>query len=595
MTALRRVGGPYAITGWSLLLPGLLWPFVAWSDPRVGGSPVQWTVIGAAALGAAGAVLVAARLTLLPCRERPARPWVALAVFALAGLVHGTVSSLLVRALGVEEDIDLSRILLRAPLAVLWMSVIALAVAESRRHRAVIDDLQRRIATLREVERLERERFDQLARELRADAVAPVLAALERIRDSLAAIGDDSDERAAALRLGDVIAKQVRPLSHALLDVTAGWTPPPIAEDPPPWHQRVRRIVRVAGGRPSHHPWIAALVYEASATPLLAISGLPPTLVAVNAVLGVGILGGIAVLGNRVLAGRLGRDRTSLRLLVVVAVNAIGILVGLMVFALLARALIGATLWYPTTVVTFPLLVLIINIVTGVGDDRRAEERRLAAISEQLEWATARIAQRVRHERQVLGAWLHGPTQSALLAVSARIEAADDAARAAAITSALPDLAAAIESVQDLVDGVERPPLRGSGAIEDLQRMWRGVLEVQVDLPDQTVALLDADPSAHAALIDLLAEALANAVRHGGAGRAVVRIDRLPDPDRLRLEVADDGDLLDAVEPGMGSRLLDAVTLRWSLATRADGWTVLEAEVPYAAAVAAWHLAEAGT
>jgi signal transduction histidine kinase len=584
MTAFRRIGGPYAITAWTLLLPAALWPVIAWTDPTLGGSLAQWIALGAIAGIAAGAVLAAARLTVLPCRERPARPWVALAVFAAAGVAHGAVSSAAVGALGIEYALTPERILLRAALAALWMSVIALAVSESRRHRAVVDDLRERIATLREVEQLERERLDDLERQVRADAVAPVLASLERIRGSLAPAGDGAGERTAALRLGDVIAKQVRPLSHALLDVAPGWSPPPIAEEPPPWHQRLRRIIAVASGRPSHHPWVAALIYEASATPLLAVSDLPTSLIVANAVLGTAILGAGATLGNRVFADRLRGAPAARRLVVVIAVNVATVAVGLAVFTLLALELAGEALWYPAPLATFPLLVLIVNVVAGVADDRRAEERRLAAISQQVEWATARIAQRVRHERQVLGAWLHGPTQSALLAVASRIEHADEADRATAITAALPDLAAAIESLQELVDGVVQPSPRGADAIRDLARMWEGVLDVQLELPASTRAAFEADPGASSTVVDVLAEALANAVRHGGAGTALVRIDVLDQPDRLRLEVADDGELLDGAEPGMGSRLLDAVTLRWSLTTRTDGWTVLAAEIPYGAA-----------
>lgn len=576
----RRIGGPYAITWWTLLLPGAMWPVIAWTDPQLGGSLLMWLGVGGAALLAAAAVLLVARLTVLPCRERPLRPWLALAVFGAAGAVHGAVSSAVLLELGIEGDIAPARILLRAALATLWMAVIAIAVDESRRHRVVMRDLSLRLAELREVERIERERFDAVARELRADAVAPVLAALERIRVALAA-ADGTGEREVALRLGDVIATQVRPLSHALLDVVPAWSPPAVADAPVPWRRRAGRVIDSAASRPVQHPWVAALVYEATVTPLLAISALPGLVVALNPVVGTLILGGVATLGNRLLADRVRPHRAAVRLLVCVLVGVTAILIGNAAFALLTAALAGGALFYPATFATFPILVLLINVATGVGEDRRAEEQRLAEASERLEWATARIAQRVRHERLVLGSWLHGPTQSALLAVAARIERADDASRSAAITAALPDLAAAIASVQDLVNGTSRPPLRDPDAIGELVRVWRGVLEVDVDAGPGVAAILEADAGAHAAVVDLLAEALANAVRHGGAGTARVRITALDDPDRLRLSVVDDGLLAADLEPGMGSRLFDALAVRWEIVTREDGWTELTADVPF--------------
>lgn len=44
--------------------------------------------------------------------------------------------------------------------------------------------------------------------------------------------------------------------------------------------------------------------------------------------------------------------------------------------------------------------------------------------------------------------------------------------------------------------------------------------------------------------------------------------------------MADDGELIEDFEPGVGSMLIDAVTLRWTLRTCKDGWRTLLAEVP---------------
>lgn len=585
MTLLRRIGGPNAISVWIVVIPGALWPLIAWFGPERGVSPAEWLGIGLLALVPVAAVLLIARAAFLPPRERPSRPWAALAAFAVAGTAHGLTSELLLRALGATTEVSASRIALRAAVAVLWMSAITVAVDAHRRHRDVMRDLRQRVTTLREVEAIERERLDQLARQVRREAVAPVLGALERIREVLSNADTAGAEREAALRLGDVIARQVRPLSHTLLGTAPAWAPPAVLDEQVSWERRVRRIASGAASRPSHHPWVAALLYEASATPFLAVTiGAPVSLVILNAVVGVLILGGGAALADRVLAVRAARLGPGGGLLLGVAASVVVVTIGNGAFALIALGLTGTAQWYPSTVVTFPVLVLIINIAAGAARDRRAEEERLAVVSDQLEWATARIAQRVRHERHVLGAWLHGPTQSSLLAVAARIERADDEGRAAAITAALPDLAGAIEAVQGLVEGIDRPAPVDEAAIRDLVRMWQGVLAVDVEVAPEAEARFVSDPSVHATVVDLLAEALANAVRHGGAGTAHVRIEVLAGPARLLVEVVDDGVLAEEPEPGMGSRLLDAVALRWRLAERDDGWTSLTVEVPCAPA-----------
>ncbi|MGI9187068.1 MAG: hypothetical protein ACR2J9_06055, partial [Gaiellales bacterium] len=407
MTTFRRIGGPNAISAWSVLLPGLIWPVVVWSNPRVGGSVAQWALIGGAALIATAAVLLLARLTLLPCRTRAPRPWLALAAFAVAGAVHGGVSEWLRIALGVDAEVSVGRVILRVGLAVAWLSIIALAVDESRRHREVMRDLARHLAEQREVERLERGRLEELAREVRVDAVAPVLAALERIRGSLRAT--DGAEGEAALRLGAVIERQVRPLSHALLDDVAGWEPPRLFSAPDPWSRRLARIASAACSRPMLYPWLTAVAYEANVTPMLVEQGAPWIVVAVNAVLGAAILGGVGVLANRLIGDRLGASGPVVRMLAVIGASVAAIAVGDAMFATLAGAFSDGPAWYPITLVTYPVVVLLFNVVGGVGRDRRAEDERLAAAARELDWAVARIAQRVRHERRILGAWLHGP------------------------------------------------------------------------------------------------------------------------------------------------------------------------------------------
>jgi two-component sensor histidine kinase len=84
------------------------------------------------------------------------------------------------------------------------------------------------------------------------------------------------------------------------------------------------------------------------------------------------------------------------------------------------------------------------------------------------------------------------------------------------------------------------------------------------------LAQLDASPSTRTTLIDVVAEALTNAVRHGAARTVDVRIE-LEGDERLVVTVRDDGLAQPGGVPGMGSRLLDAVAVDWTLGRGADG------------------------
>lgn len=576
----RRIGGPYAVNAWSLLIPAVLWPFVAWVDPQTSGGLLLWSAIGAVGVAAAGLVLIAARVTLLSPGPRPSRPVVALCVFALAGVVHGVTTTRVAELVGIPLEDEPQRVIARAILAAVWMSVITLAVDANRRHRAVMTDLEKRLVELAELEAIERERLEAVASELRQSAVAPLIRSLETIRSELLAMPERGAAHAAAVRLSEVIAEQVRPLSHELLGDEADWNPRVEDATPPSRRDRMRRMLEAVTDRPSRHPWLAAIAYEGSVTPLLIIAGQPAPLIIANAVGAPLILGAMGEVANRTLGGTCRRLPPLVRLPIGVAVSLVAVAVGNLAFAGAASASGAADYSYPATFVTFPLLVLLINLAVGVDEARQVEEERLRDTMRRLVWARARIAQRVRHERQTLGAWLHGPTQSALLAVLNRIERADPETREQALLEALPDLAAAIDAIRALADG-HVPARNGADeTIDAITRMWEGALEIRLHDPEGVAGRLATDFGASAAVGDVIAEALANAVRHGGAGTVEIGLHHFLHPERIRVEVVDDGEFHPASEPGAGSRMLDVITLEWEVATRADGRTEFVADVP---------------
>lgn len=576
----RRIGGTYAVNVWSLLIPALLWPFVAWVDPLTGGGLLLWYAIGVVGVASAGLVLLVARVTLLPPVPRPSRPVVALCVFGLAGAIHGVTTIRVADLVGIPLDDEPQRVIARVILAAVWMSVIALAVDANRRHRAVMTDLEQRLVELADLEAIEREQLETVAGELRQSAVAPLIRSLETIRTELLAMPERGAAHAAAVRLSEVIAEQVRPLSHELLGDAADWDPPIEDTSPPSRRVRMRRMLDALTDRPSRHPWLAAIAYEGSVTPLLIIAGQPASLIIANAVGAPLILGAIGQFANRTLADRCRRLPSLVRLLVGVAVSLVAVAVGNLAFAGAASVFGAIEYGYAATFVTFPLLVLLINLAVGVDEARQAEEERLRETMLRLVWARARIAQRVRHERQTLGAWLHGPTQSALLAVLNRIERSDPETREQTLLEALPDLAAAIDAIRALADGRMPAPNGADETIDAIMRMWKGALEVRLHDPEGVAGRLASDSGARDAVGDVIAEALANAVRHGGAGTVEIQLRHLERPERIRVEVVDDGEFDPASEPGAGSRMLDVITLDWAVATRADGRTEFIADVP---------------
>ncbi len=111
---------------------------------------------------------------------------------------------------------------------------------------------------------------------------------------------------------------------------------------------------------------------------------------------------------------------------------------------------------------------------------------------------------------------------------------------------------AAIADIRRLVYDLRPPALDDLGLIpairEQATRYSQNGLHVSVDAPAQLPPL----PAAvEVAAYRIVSEALANAVRHGGAANILVRLQR--DREWLRVEVSDDGTGIDPdATPGVG-------------------------------------------
>lgn len=206
-------------------------------------------------------------------------------------------------------------------------------------------------------------------------------------------------------------------------------------------------------------------------------------------------------------------------------------------------------------------------VVQSLVDDRARADAQQAA----LEMMNKRLSRE-------LASHLHGTMQPQLLAASVALDGAVNSDDPRAIANAVAQAEAAL--------GLEvRPPAREAPPVLDdlvagLTERWRAMLEIAVHVD---AAPGDALPVGVARALD---ECLNNAVIHGCATRAEVRITHAA--DGWHIEVADDGTGPAGGAPGLGSSVLDELTGgAWSLAPGGHGGTVVRAHVPHRAAATA--------
>lgn len=230
----------------------------------------------------------------------------------------------------------------------------------------------------------------------------------------------------------------------------------------------------------------------------------------------------------------------------------------------------------------FLIAALLANTVAGLARNERDARAALGeALQLQTVLRTQMLAADLRTRRDV-AEWLHGRLQAELLL------AADEVRRAGPAGVAAAERLARLRD--DELRGLARslhPSLAEidlAGALGELARRFTGTegRSVRVDVdPDLQRAPLAREVSV--ALYRVCEEAVANAVKHGGAADVTVTLRRGPAGGVL-LVVTDDGDGPGEVTPGLGLALIDThvrtVGGSWDLRAGAGSGATLTVSVP---------------
>jgi signal transduction histidine kinase len=169
-------------------------------------------------------------------------------------------------------------------------------------------------------------------------------------------------------------------------------------------------------------------------------------------------------------------------------------------------------------------------------------------------------------EKIDFASYLHGEVQSELIATSLSLQKASDAGDVDGVTQALERAAALLRrdhSTQDFFKRVEP-----AAKMASIAESWKGIAEIDYSLPDKE----DVSDLACNVAVQACEEIIANAVRHGGANK--ITINFRVENELLKVSVKDNGKLNPASARGLGSSLLDRLTLQWSRENSESGHCV---------------------
>ncbi len=562
-TAFRRIGGPDAVTWpafWAALVANLVGQFST-------GGPVDaptWVRLVGVLLSqfAMFIPLLILRFTLLKNPVRP-RPWIALAGFALAPFVRTPVLVwVLVTFGGVEQPRLVERLAGAFVNIFLVLLITALVVSSLRDQARTLQELQR---VQRDLE-LTRGQVELVVLERNEAALQRVRATLE---DELTRLGAPQGD--AVRDLQHLATDVVRPMSHDLAQSIPTWTPP---MNEAAVRIRRRDLIRAVGQRGPFLPLVTAviettIILAPSATFLVAIR-VPILLLA-----SIGIY--ISLTCANLLLNRILPRSTPTRsfLAVLVAAVIVSALQAGIAGYLLGNSQ-GWALAIGGTIFVTGLAMMVAIIATALSQQRRAETELLAS-TEQLRVNLARLHQVQWFQQKALSRALHGPMQSAATAAALRLDAA---VRNGQPTQALVEEVRASLLQQVDVLGLDEPPVLDLDEVfARIAGTWQGLCAVQIAMDDAAEHVLADDPVLRSIAVEIISEAVSNAVRHGQAGSASVRVSA-PRTGSLVIEVDDDGqDRRGPAGSGLGSQLLDECTTNWSLHGHAQGHQLF-AELP---------------
>ena len=566
--AFDRIGGPDAVTWPAFWVTYLLSLF---GHLAVGGVVTATlgirVVIVTAAQVAMFMPLVLLRLTVLRRPPRP-RPWIAVGGFVVAAAVRGAVLSELLVASGAARDpMWLYRFVASLGGIAIPLLIMALVVSAMRAHTRSLEALVQVQSQLLATE-------SRIVAEVTERNEQTLARVQERLRAELVAL-DSVQGADSVAELQRLATDVVRPMSHELAASLPGReaSDSVVIEARVTWRQAVGQMV----DRPPLQPLIAALLMLMVLTNVALGSfgparGIPLALTMFASIIV------LSIAANRLLAFALPRLRPGVApLAVAVACLVVGYgstaAASVFVPAQSTQTFVGAGGLFPS------MIVLLSAVVATIFRQQAQTERELESSTERLRRQLVRLRQAQWVQQQALSRALHGPVQAAVTSAALRLDAAVRAGEAPAdlLTDTRRSLLATIDVLEAADTGENSLPL----ALARIAGTWEGVCDVTSRVDGGAALRLAEDPLASSVVIDLMTEAVSNAVRHGSARRADIEI-ACGDGDLVTLVVRDDGGGASDSRPGgLGTTLLENCTLEWTRSATRSG-CVLKVVLPTA-------------
>lgn len=552
----QRIGGPSGITflGWLLLSPISIFFTVevvpegyleGWSRPA-------GYLLGTISHLATGLVLLLGRLAFLRDVSEKPRPVATILIMGAAGLTRGVATAYLLEALSITANADyLDRMASGAALIIIWFSAIAVVVDSRKRYRYSYLEL----SELVERQRLLKERGHEILSGRERELVSQVR---QTLQEALRVGAKTSD-------IHNAVEELVRPLSHSI----AKSRPQLEAEATTP---RIRiRFWPIA------HSAFAKTPYSFGPVIFVSVLGTLYSKLWQLGVIGLidSVLSALFIWLFFSLGARLKKYGWWTWLFWLMAGLASGLTTGMFT---------GINpLENPSPAIYLSLNVLIPAVMVAFlkAYDYQAESN-LSALKEILDsvhWETVALQQQAWVQQKRIARFVHSDLQARIRAFALRLD----------ISGSDPKP----EDIEELRAECEKSLALGGEYqdfekfIAELQDLWEGVVMIGFEADELVRGSVAGDPFTQIALVEIVREGVSNAVKHGRASQVRVRLTEIHQGERsnIEVEIVDNGAAIAEKGAGLGSEVLDELSVSWQLTESPNG-AALHAVLPVREALA---------
>ncbi|MEY4988640.1 MAG: hypothetical protein RI933_273 [Actinomycetota bacterium] len=564
--AITNAAGPVALSNQVLLLfaiPSYASIFL-YNLQRSNGTIFDWFIIGSVAYLTTIGVLLIFRATVLGTDFRPSKPFVMIAALVTAGTARAISVLIIGGWLGVVPASDALFRLFSGPFFVLGaIATIAIYYASVRRNEETLAQLRREKAVLDELRGSIRERIrlqrEQLVSQVER-AIAPVIERFEKERNAKQSI--------EILRAS--VDEVVRPLSHAIAKPgafpTETGTLDAVLEKVEKERQRLPKLVNV--GDMLVPLFILFTMTTAGIGPLFEITPGREALAVITFTVG----GWTSLKSIQALARKIWAPVWLAAVWVLVISFVVAVIIEALLIFVARSSFEQVQLWQVFSLISLGSVTSMFMQVPRTL--RFASEQQLRAVVQDLEILNSELRQQVWHNQRRIASILHGSVQAAIYAGAMKI-AEQAVLDPTLITKIRRDVDAAINRLHTETESTDVVEVIGQ-----MSAVWNGVCDVRLaEYSKRAATALAGNSVAASCTIEVVREAVNNAIKHGGAKQLSIYI-RLESEKLVRLVIENDGaPALDDAVAGFGSQVLDEITHQWSLKSE-NGLTYLVAMIP---------------